>query len=132
MAHVLDAFALTAYFEKEPGYEQVQELLTEAASGNRKLFLSTVNWGEVHYVTHRNYGLEQANRIAQVIGTFPIEIVDADLEIAKQAALFKVAHRLSYADCFAAALAKVKKSTLVTGDKEFKPLEDQIKIAWLR
>ena len=132
MAHVLDAFALTAYFEKEPGYEKVQELLTEAASGNRKLFLSTVNWGEVHYVTHRNYGLEQANKIAQVIGTFPIEIVDADLEIAKQAALFKVAHRLSYADCFAAALAKVKKSTLVTGDKEFKPLEDQIKIAWLR
>ena len=31
MAHVLDAFALTAYFEKEPGYEQVQELLTAAA-----------------------------------------------------------------------------------------------------
>ena len=131
MAHVLDAFALTAYFEKEPGYEKVQELLTEAASGNRKRFLSTVNWGEVHYVTHRNYGLEQANKIAQVIGTFPIEIVDADLEIAKQAALFKVAHRLSYADCFAAALARVKKSTLVTGDKEFKPLEGEIKVRWL-
>lgn len=132
MAHVLDAFALTAYFEKEPGYEKVQELLTAAASDNRRLFLSTVNWGEVHYVTHRTYGIEQANTIALVIGTFPIEIVDVDLEIAKQAALFKVAHHLSYADCFAAALAKVKKSTLVTGDKEFKSLEDQIKIAWLK
>ena len=131
MAHVLDAFALTAYFEKEPGYEKVQELLTAAASDNRKLFLSTVNWGEVHYVTHRTYGIEQANKIANVIGTFPIEIVDVDLEIAKQAALFKVAHRLSYADCFAAALAKVKKSTLVTGDKEFKPLEGEIKVSWL-
>ena len=131
MAHVLDAFALTAYFEKEPGYGKVQELLTAAASDNRKLFLSTVNWGEIHYVTHRTYGIEQANKIAQVIGTFPIEIVDVDLEIAKQAALFKVAHRLSYADCFAAALAKVKKSTLVTGDKEFKPLEGEIKVSWL-
>ena len=131
MAHVLDAFALTAYFEKEPGYEKVQELLTDAASGNRKLFLSTVNWGEVHYVTHRTHGIEQANKIALIIGTFPIEIVDVDLEITKQAALFKVAHHLSYADCFAAALAKVKKSTLVTGDKEFKSLEDDIKIAWL-
>jgi len=131
MAHVLDAFALTAYFEKEPGYEKVQGLLTEAASGNRKLFLSTVNWGEVHYVTHRTYGMEQANKIAHIIGTFPLEIVDVDLEIAKQAALFKVAHRLSYADCFAAALAKVKKSMLVTGDKEFKSLEGEIKIVWL-
>ena len=64
MAHVLDACALTAYFEKEPGYEKVQELLTSAASDNRKLFLSTVNWGEVHYVTHRTYGIEQANKIA--------------------------------------------------------------------
>lgn len=132
MAHVLDACALTAYFEKEPGYEKVQELLTHAASSGRALFLSTVNWGEVHYVTHRAHGLEQANMVARIIGTFPIEIVDVDQEIARQAALFKVAHRLSYADCFAAALAKVKKSTLVTGDQEFKPLEDQIKIAWLR
>ena len=131
MAHVLDACALTAYFEKEPGYEKVKELLIEAASGNRKLFLSTVNWGEVHYVTHRTHGIEQANKIAQVIGTFPIEIVDADLEIARQAALFKVAHRLSYADCFAAALAKINHATLVTGDKEFKPLEKEIKVAWL-
>ena len=131
MAHVLDACALTAYFEKEPGYEKVQALLTAAASGERTLFLSTVNWGEVHYVTHRTHGFEQADAIARIIGTFPIEIVDVDVEIARQAALFKVAHRLSYADCFAAALAKVKKSTLVTGDQEFKPLESQIKIAWL-
>ena len=131
MAHVLDAFALTAYFEKEPGYEQVQELLTAAAAGNRKLYLSTVNWGEVHYVTHRTYGLEQANKIAHIIGSFPIDIVAVDLEIAKQAALFKVARHLSYADCFAAGLAKVKKSTLVTGDKEFKSLEGEIKIIWL-
>jgi len=131
MAHVLDAFALTAYFEKEPGYEQVQELLTTAASADRRLYLSTVNWGEVHYVTHRTYGLEQANKIAHIIASFPIDIVAVDLEIARQAALCKVAHRLSYADCFAAALAKVKRSTLVTGDKEFKSLEGEIKIAWL-
>src|SRR3989338_10167078 len=98
---------------------------------NRKLYLSTVNWGEVHYVTHRNYGLEQANKIAHIISSFPIEIVAVDLEVAKQAALFKVAHRLSYADCFAAALAKVKKSALVTGDKEFKSLEGDIKISLL-
>ena len=90
-----------------------------------------MNWGEVHYVTHRNYGLEQANKIVHIIGSFPIEIVDVDLEITRQAALFKVAHHLSYADCFAAALAKVKKSTLVTGDKEFKSLEGEIKITWL-
>ena len=131
MAHVLDAFALTAYFEKEPGYEKVQALLTAAANDGRKLLLSTVNWGEVYYVTHRNYGAEQANTVANVLDTFPIEVVDVDLELARQAALFKVSHKLSYADCFAASLAKVKKATLVTGDKEFKSLEGDIKVSWL-
>ena len=131
MAYVLDAFALTAYFEKEPGYEKVQELLTSAASGGRKLLLSTVNWGEIYYVTHRTYGVDQANNIAQIIGTFPIEIVDIDLELAKQAALFKASRKLSYADCFAAALAKVRRGTLLTGDKEFKALESEVKVQWL-
>ena len=131
MAHVLDASVLLAYFEKEPGYEKVQELLTAAAGGGRKLLLSTVNWGEVYYVTHRTYGAEQANKIAYIVGTFPVEIVDVDLEIAKQAALFKVAHKMSYADCFAAALAKTRRATLVTGDRDFKPLEGEIKVSWL-
>ena len=131
MAHVLDASALLAYFEKEPGYEKIQELLTAAAIGHRRLFLSTVNWGEVYYVTHRAYGIEQANHIAHLIGTFPIELVDVDIELAKHAALLKVSHKLPYADCFAAALAKTRKATLMTGDRDFKPLEGEIKVSWL-
>jgi predicted nucleic acid-binding protein len=38
---------------------------------------------------------------------------------------------MSYADCFAAALAKDRKSDLVTGDKEFKQVEGEVSIRWL-
>jgi predicted nucleic acid-binding protein len=38
---------------------------------------------------------------------------------------------MSYADCFAAALAKDRKSDLVTGDMEFKQVEEEISIRWL-
>ncbi len=69
--------------------------------------------------------------MAHMISTFPIELVDADLELAKHAALLKVTHKLPYVDCFAAALAKTRKATLVTGDKDFKPLEGEIKVSWL-
>lgn len=131
MAYTLDASALTAYFKKEPGYEKVQELLTQAASGAQRLFLSTVNWGEVYYVITRHHGPVQASQIAHLLETFPIEIIDVTLEIARQAAIFKVSHKMSCAGCFAAALAKTRKSTLVTGDKEFKSLENEIKISWL-
>ena len=61
MTFVLDAHALTAYFEKEPGYEKVQELLTEAASDGRPLLLTAVNWGEGFYVTHRKHGKAAAD-----------------------------------------------------------------------
>ena len=131
MAYVLDAHALMVYLEKESGYEKVQQVLTDAALHDRKLLLSTVNWGEVYYVTLRHYGSERTDQVARLVETFPIEIIDVDIAIAKQAALFKVAHRLSYADCFAAALAKARKAILMTGDKEFRSLDGEIKIAWL-
>jgi len=38
---------------------------------------------------------------------------------------------IAYADCFAAALAKMMDAEVVTGDKDFKVLEGQIGIAWL-
>ena len=131
MAHVLDASALIAYFEKETGYEKVQELLTAAAAGNRKLLLSTVNWGEIYYVAYRTYGSEQANQIARILETFPIELVPADLDLATHAALLKATNKLPYADCFAAALAKMKRAILVTGDRDFKEVDGAIKILWL-
>ena len=59
--------------------------------------------------------------------------VDArDLELIHQAAVFKAAKKMSYADCFAAALAKTQGAELVTGDREFKVVEKELKkIRWL-
>jgi hypothetical protein len=34
-------------------------------------------------------------------------------------------------DCFAAALAKLQKGELIPGDKEFRRVEDEIKISWI-
>jgi predicted nucleic acid-binding protein len=47
------------------------------------------------------------------------------------AGTFKARHKTSYADCFAAALAKDRKSDLVTGDKEFNQVEGEVSIRWL-
>ena len=128
---VLDAYALTAYFEKESGYPKVQELLTDAASSGRPLLLSAVNWGEVFYVTYREHGKAAADQIARIMDEFPLEIVPVDVPIAHQAAIYKATHKMSYADCLAAALAKIRKAALVTGDKDFKSLEGEFRIMWL-
>jgi ribonuclease VapC len=39
---------------------------------------------------------------------------------------------MPYADCFAAALARMRRAELVTGDEDFKMVEKDVKILWIR
>lgn len=107
------------------------EILRAARDSGRLLLLSVVNWGEVFYITLREAGRERADHVAHLISTLPIQIISADLDLTKHAAEFKATRKMSYADCFAAALAKSRKAELVTGDKEFRQVEDDVKILWL-
>ena len=98
-----------------------------------RLFLCVVNWGEVYYGMwrRRRPDMPPTNAAAD-LSRLPIELVDADLPLTKQAAIYKAQNKMSYADAFAAALAKMKNADLVTGDPEFKPLDKEIKIHWLK
>ncbi len=131
---VLDSWALIAFLEDEPAAEEMEKLLHQAADEKCKLLLSAVNWGEVYYNTMREVSQEAAERKAHEIASLPIEIVGVgeDLALVRQAAIFKATCKMSYADCFAAALAKLRNADLVTGDPEFKAVEKEIKLAWLR
>ena len=131
MNHVLDASALTAYLEKEPGYEKVRDILSVAAQNNKKLLMNVVNWGEVYYILMKDHGLEKAEEIIQIVETFPIECISPDKELTRQAAWFKAVKKLPYADSHAAALAKVCKADLLTADKDLKLVEGDIKILWI-
>ena len=62
----------------------------------------------------------------------PIDFHSTNRALADTAADFKARFKMSLADAFAAALAKEKKAELVTGDPEFKALEKEIKINWLK
>ena len=47
------------------------------------------------------------------------------------AGALKAHHRMSLADCFAAALAKLRKADLYTGDREFRAVEEEIRVVWI-
>ena len=128
---VLDSYSLLAYIEGEAGAEQMIEIFRVARDSGRSLFLSVVNWGEVYYITMREAGHERADEVAHLISTLPIQIIPADLDLTRQAAEMKSKHRMSYANCFAAALAKSRKAELVTGDRDFRRVEGEVKILWL-
>src|SRR5205807_10474976 len=96
------------------------------------VLMHAINWGEIYYTTMRRGGESAAKSVAADIGQMPIEIVElANFDLVRQAAIFKATKKLSYADCFAAALAKLRRAEFVTGDPEFKTMEGELKISWL-
>ena len=131
MVKILDASALVAYLWKQSGYEKVQDFLTKATDSEMRLLMTTVNLGEVYYLLLRDHGSEDADKILKIIETLPIDFVEVDMKLVKQAAIYKATKKLPYVDCFAAALAKLQKGEVITGDKEFKAVENEVKITWI-
>ena len=131
-ARVLDSFALIAYFRDEPGAEIVENLLVAAGKRDAPLHMMDVNYAEVKYSIIKKDGEEAWGEAAKILQGLPIEFHPTTRALADTAAEYKARFKMSLADAFAAALAKEKKAELVTGDAEFKALEKEIKISWLK
>lgn len=129
---VLDAHALLAFFRGEDAGLPVKDLLHKAATADRPLHMTEVNYAEVKYMLLKKDGTKAWEQAEDVLKSLPLEFHAATRALADVAAEFKARFKLSLADAFAAALAKEKKAELVTGDPEFKALEKEIKISWLK
>jgi predicted nucleic acid-binding protein len=132
MIKVLDSYALLAFLDREPGHEIVEALFLEAVESQTKIMMTAVNYGEVYYIVLKELGQSKAQELEQVVSKLPLKVVEADWALARQAARIKAHKKMAYADCFAAALAKKHRGEVVTGDPEFKEIEEDIKVRWLR
>lgn len=98
---------------------------------DKPLLIASPNWAEIRYITERKAGSARWKEVRGKLFGLPIEVIDADIELAEAAGELKTSHAMSLADCFAAALAKQKKAELYTGDPEFKSVESEIRIVWI-
>ncbi len=128
---ILDSYALIAFLEDEPGAGIVEQILTQAENGKASLFMTIINWGEVYYSIYRSKGEEKAEEALLIIEQLPIKLVDIDKGLMYQAAKLKANNAIALGDCLAAALAINMNCPVVTGDKEFKRLHNQIRIEWI-
>jgi predicted nucleic acid-binding protein len=129
---VLHASAVLALFFDEPGAERVEILLLKAAEADEPLLITAANWCEVLYRMQRKRGANGTEAAKRFERTMPLEVAALDRELAELAARFKSEHGLGVADAFAAALSKTKKAELVTSDPDFKRVEREITVAWIR
>jgi predicted nucleic acid-binding protein len=128
---VFDSHALLKLLRDEPGAEEVEKILTEAARRDEPAHMTEINYAEVQYIVRRKDGEAAWQTIAGELVAAPIQFHVADRVLADSAADFKTRFKISLADAFAAALAKHQNAELVTGDREFKQLARDVKIHWL-
>ncbi len=130
-ARVFDSWALMAFLTYEPAADKVEQLINEAHATETPLYVSVVNLGEVWYSLVRSRSEADADKGIEELVGLRLQPIPVDWQMARRAAMFKSKYKMSYADCFAAALAKEKKADLVTGDNEFKQLGDELRVHWL-
>ena len=131
-AYVFDSWAILSYFQDEPAAERVEATIADAHEHGLPMFICVVTVAEIWYIIARRRSPPDADVALQSLRQLGLQFVDANWELSQEAGRFKVKNRMSFADCFAAALAKQKKATLLTGDTEFKQVEREVTISWLK
>ncbi|MTI84217.1 MAG: type II toxin-antitoxin system VapC family toxin [Firmicutes bacterium] len=130
--YVLDSYAVLAYLNDEPGAQILQNILKLAQQKQVVVYMSWVNLGEVYYRLQRLYGRQLARKSIEIIKSWPVSFLVVDEHNTLLAGDIKARFRLAYADAFAAAATIKNQGILLTGDPEFKQLQDEvIKIKWL-
>lgn len=134
---VLDACALIAFLNDEPGKDTVREVLRQSLNNGSLVIMSKLNILEVYYDVYRRCGEAAAADMLDTVAVSPIfvksEISD---EVLKEAGRLKASYRISIADSIALAETSVLKGSLLTSDHhEFDAIEKSdggIRFHWIR
>jgi predicted nucleic acid-binding protein len=130
---VLDACALIAFLNDEPGAEIVAAMLEDCPS----VEMSAINLLEIAYDAVRSSGSSGAIReILDAVNQLPIKIHwHMNEEVFRHAAELKSSYRISLADAIALALAKSLNAPVASSDHhEFDLLEanGMARFIWIR
>jgi predicted nucleic acid-binding protein len=126
---LLDSYAVLAYLKQEERYKKVKDLLS---SDEVRILMNDINVGETYYILARERGRERAEYFLNIIlPSLPITVLGNSLQEVIQAAVIKSEYPISYADAFVVATAQREGATIITGDPDFKQVEDLVKIEWL-
>ena len=118
MNYVLDTSAVLTVLRAGPGYQIVVDVLNRAG-GPGAVFLPFIALMEVEYVVLRSDGPAQAGNALRLVEAWPVEVVESSPAWRHAAAEVKSRGGLSLADAWIAALALLRRATLLHHDPEY-------------
>jgi len=106
MLYLLDACALLAVFNGEPGEQMVLDLLEQARTGDVRLSMNIVQLLEVYYDRLYVAGESDARAIVESILYEPISIIESiPYPVMYEAGRFKTSYSMSLADAVSRRMA---------------------------
>lgn len=114
-AYFLDSYALIESIKDNKNFKKFEETTN---------FTSIMNLLETHYRIVKSFGSKKADNIIEELKYILINVTIDDI---KKASKFRNEHtknKFSYIDCLGYIMAINRKLKFVTGDKEFKDLEN--------
>ena len=125
VAYLLDTSAILAYLLNEPEAARVAALHKQAA-------LPFVALAELYAALWLRFGQPKADEAIASIRSWQLPWFWPSEEVVLLAGRWRAIYRLGLADGFIAALACFHQVTLVTKDTDFRPLEKDLQLLYLR
>jgi predicted nucleic acid-binding protein len=124
---VVDSWAALAFLRREGSADAtMRRYLKRADSGNVQLLMNLVNMGEVYYRMIQLAGVDAADERLRLLRKLPVEFVPVREPLALEAGRIKAQHRISFADAFAVATARLEHGAVLTGDPEILALPREV------
>ncbi len=121
---VVDSWPVVEWLKaREPIASRFDGFLDAATRYRIRLLMSSINFGELYYLSWQIWGENRAERIAEEFDQLPIHVFHPKPADILAAARIKARHRCSYADAFAVVLSGEFQAAVVTGDKDFLVME---------
>ena len=126
--YTLDTSAVVAYFENEPGADQVERILGRARIGGVEVNASFMTFMEMLYRVWSRHGEQEGKAAYLRLKALPLKCVEPNERLLVAAARIKASHALSVADAWIAATARTTRAKLVHKDPEFRTLGREVAV----
>lgn len=130
-SYLLDTSALFAFTDNEDGAGAVQKVLEDAKKGKVSAYISAMSIMELYYVTCQEIGEDAASQVVALTRSLPAKELPLTDDLILPAGDLKARYRISVADAWIAATARVHGLTLLHKDPEFEPLKEELDVVEL-
>jgi len=113
--YFLDSYALLEIVKENQNYKKFQETTN---------FTGIMNLLEIHYIISKDFGTEKADEIIWKFKKISVDVNFKDILDASRFRIKNLKKKLSYIDCLGYSVAINRNLIFLTGDKEFKEMEN--------